>query len=70
MGALKSSKCSKGHVLKAPNLYYRTNGQRECKKCKELRNAEIKEKRRKGLLKPAPKRVTKKSIIARGGEGI
>jgi len=34
MGALKSPKCSKGHPMKDPNLYYRSDNQRECLKCK------------------------------------
>ena len=33
MGALKSYKCSKGHVLKGTNLYIRADGTRECRKC-------------------------------------
>jgi len=39
MGALKSPKCSKGHKMADPNLYYRpSDGMRECLKCK-LRRA-------------------------------
>ena len=33
MGALKSYRCSKGHVLKGGNLYIRKDGTRECRKC-------------------------------------
>jgi hypothetical protein len=33
MGALKSYRCSKGHVLSASNTYKKKHGQRECKKC-------------------------------------
>lgn len=75
MGALKSTRCSKGHLLKEPNLYFRTNSQRECKKCKELRNLAIKEKR---LVEPKPRKPRgprgeyvggiRKAIKRRGGE--
>lgn len=44
MGALKSPKCSKGHLLKGDNLYMRKNGQRECKTCSNKRAKEFKEK--------------------------
>jgi hypothetical protein len=37
MGAHKSYKCSKGHILKDSNLYVRKNGTRECKKCSLIR---------------------------------
>ena len=50
MGALKSSKCSRGHKLEEPNLYWRKNGQRECKLCKGERNREQEAKRK--ALKP------------------
>lgn len=33
MGALKSKRCTKGHLLHGGNLYLKSNGQRECKKC-------------------------------------
>lgn len=33
MGALKSYKCSKGHVLRGANLYVCKNGSRQCRKC-------------------------------------
>ena len=42
MGALKSPKCSKGHRLAGKNLYQRSNGQRECRKCSLARNAKWK----------------------------
>ena len=38
MGALKSLKCSKGHVMEDPNLYHRGDGKRECLACKKERN--------------------------------
>jgi hypothetical protein len=38
MGALKSYKCSRGHVLKGANLYMRKDGTRECRKCALERN--------------------------------
>jgi hypothetical protein len=41
MGALKSYKCSRGHVLAGKNLYIRKNGTRECRKC-SLQRAKIK----------------------------
>lgn len=52
MGALKSLRCSKGHRMADPNLYYRADGQRQCKKCKDLKNKE-QEKKRKAALKAA-----------------
>lgn len=39
MGALKSSKCSKGHRLIEGNLYVRKDGQRQCRKCQMQRAA-------------------------------
>jgi hypothetical protein len=33
MGALKSKRCSRGHLLSPANTYLRKNGQRECRKC-------------------------------------
>jgi hypothetical protein len=33
MGALKSIRCSRGHLLKGANLYLRRDGTRECRKC-------------------------------------
>lgn len=38
MGAIKSYKCSRGHILKDGNLYIRSNGTRECRKCSRERN--------------------------------
>lgn len=40
MGALKSYKCSNGHVLAGRNLYVRADGTRECRKCSLARNRE------------------------------
>jgi hypothetical protein len=54
MGALKSLKCSKGHKMADPNLYYRKDGQRQCKKCKDLKNKEQEAKRKK-LAKMGPR---------------
>jgi hypothetical protein len=45
MGAHKSYKCSKGHILKDGNLYIRKDGTRECRKCSLDRG----QKRRKAL---------------------
>lgn len=46
MGALKSSKCSKGHLMRGPNLYIRANGQRQCKACIDIRNKAYEKKRK------------------------
>jgi len=44
-GALKSKRCSSGHLLSSRNLYIRKNGTRECRQCSLNRSAEfIKEK--------------------------
>lgn len=40
MGAIKSPRCSLGHKMKDPNLYYRSDGKRECLTCKDRRNRE------------------------------
>ena len=40
MGALKSKRCSRGHLLKDGNLYIRSNGTRECRKCSLVRSKE------------------------------
>lgn len=37
MGALKSSKCRKGHSLRGNNLYIRKDGTRECRACSNRR---------------------------------
>ena len=41
MGALKSYRCSKGHVLAGKNLYLRSNGTRECRKCSLARSKQF-----------------------------
>lgn len=46
MGALKSYKCSKGHILKGNNLYIRINGSRECRKCSLERNRKWREQQK------------------------
>jgi len=33
MGALKSKRCSRGHLLAGRNLYMRKDGSRECLRC-------------------------------------
>jgi hypothetical protein len=38
MGAIKSMKCMKGHLLRGKNLYIRANGTRECKACSLARS--------------------------------
>jgi hypothetical protein len=48
MGALKSYKCSKGHILKGKNLYSRANGSRECRKCSLERSRRQRKERRSG----------------------
>lgn len=67
MGALKSAKCSKGHKMTARNLYVRANGQRQCKKCTDIRNklyqAEEKAKRRR--LRPNKKQYQKAALIGK-----
>jgi hypothetical protein len=48
MGAIKSYRCSKGHVLKDSNVYLRKDGTRECRKCSLIRSSEYRKiKRRK-----------------------
>lgn len=47
MGALKSPKCSKGHLMKPPNLYMRPDGQRECLMCKQQRGRDARAKVKK-----------------------
>lgn len=59
MGALKSDRCSKGHALKDPNLYYRKDGQRECLKCKAERNKEAEAIRKANRLAEKPFREKK-----------
>lgn len=59
MGALKSDRCSKGHSLKDPNLYYRKDGQRECLKCKAARNKEAEQVRKAKRLAEKPFREKK-----------
>lgn len=66
MGALKSAKCSKGHRMRDPNLYYRKDGQRQCKKCKDLINKKQDLKRKK--LSKVKRATLKQRIVARGGE--
>jgi hypothetical protein len=57
MGAIKSPKCSLGHKMKDPNLYYRSDGKRECLTCKVRRNREANLARKSSrLIKPKPTR--------------
>ena len=44
MGALKSLKCAKGHLLAGKNLYLRKNGQRECRLCSLKRSRQWRKK--------------------------
>lgn len=46
MGALKSSRCSRGHKLSGKNLYIRTDGTRECRKCSLERSRKQREQRK------------------------
>jgi|SRR5579862_1347471 len=38
-GALKSKRCSRGHLRAGKNLYLRKNGTRECRQCSLKRSA-------------------------------
>lgn len=66
MGALKSAKCSRGHLMRDPNLYYTKSGQRQCLRCKLVQGKAYRE-RNKERLKAARK---KKEIARRIAEGI
>lgn len=74
MGALKSPKCSRGHAMKDPNLYYRSDGNRECRRCKTERMREL--RKRRAILKmsqlPKKRKERKKNlkqlIILKGKE--
>jgi len=44
MGALKSLRCSKGHLLKGRNLYLRKDGTRECRACSLARGRAARQK--------------------------
>lgn len=46
MGALKSIRCKKGHLLKGQNLYVRRNGTRECRRCSIERSQQWRKQRR------------------------
>lgn len=71
MGALKSPRCSKGHKMVEPNLYFRPDGKRECRKCKSERGkvARREAKRLKGP-KPRRKLTTRQMIIKKGSQPI
>jgi hypothetical protein len=60
MGAIKSPVCSNGHPMVPENLYYRSNGQRECKACKAQRNQAAEEKRKAALAKK-PKKLSQRT---------
>jgi hypothetical protein len=45
MGAIKSKRCQRGHLMRAPNLYTRKKGQRECKACSKLRYRKARRKK-------------------------
>jgi hypothetical protein len=73
MGAIKSPRCSLGHKMKDPNLYYRSDGKRECLTCKDRRNRES-NAARKAARVPKPRKprgkakspTLKQRIIAKG----
>ncbi len=69
MGALKSPKCANGHLMKEPNLYWRKNGQRECKACKKKRNLAARLAGARPVTKPkrvyAPHRKEKKALTTK-----
>lgn len=79
MGAIKAVVCRRGHAMVDPNLYYRGNGQRECKACKELgraakkkeRDAEPRERKKRVVVRPVArhkrKPTIKQQILRRGG---
>lgn len=46
MGALKSTKCSKGHRMSGKNLYVRADGSRECRKCSLARSKKFYQSKR------------------------
>jgi hypothetical protein len=67
MGAIKSPKCTLGHKMSDPNLYYRSDGKRECLTCKNRRNRDSNLARKKSRLdKPKPAR--KPRAKERGGQ--
>jgi hypothetical protein len=48
MGAIKSKRCQRGHLMRGANLYTYSNGNRECKACSKIRYR--KARRKKALL--------------------
>jgi len=47
MTGIKSEKCARGHLMQPPNLYLRRDGQRQCRACQKIYQANML-KRRKG----------------------